>query len=335
MIIKYDLRQKRFLIIGTFVSLVAVVLGISLSMLKIEFIEVIYPLLDIFGVVMFIFCGINALAAEFFLMELKKYGYEIPYDKRVYDSRIDNLPRNHVIYDQMVFVNGKRYMPSMYLMVTYGVIFLLLIFWNIWFHDRWSISSDSGFWILLSLLDLVWLGYAIRFYIQSDNTKYRATAEIDLTRKPRISIGRGIAYIIILGAITFIVKDTIFNMTEYVYKSRVAAEQNFICDIQNSFAAKYEECSDKEKIKTELEKGIELTSPNSIPTGDFYNKVAEGLGMVSIDEVRIKLRIAPDNAKIVVKLENDKIIVTYDNPAKNVELSFKSTGASGERIHVN
>lgn len=334
MIIRYDLRQKKILVILTLVSLCMMVAGLLIAFLKFEALEVICPLLDIVGFVMLIYCGLNALSANIYLKELKSHGFEVPYDKRVYDSRMDKLPRDQKIYDMASTEGVGCCQDSINLAIIYAIIFACLLAWDVWFYNRWSIVYEKNVTIFLVIFDFVWLIYAIRFYRQADNAKYRSAVELDNKRVARIAFTRGIAYVFIIGVITFLVKNTAFSMTEYVYRSRLAMEQNFICDIQNSFAASYKELEDGAAITAELSKGIELCS-SDLPAGEFYKHVANGLMLDSLAGVKEKLRISPDTASIIVKLEDGKVVVYYKNPAKYVDQFIKSDGKANERWTVS
>lgn len=108
--------------------------------------------------------------------------------------------------------------------------------------------DERGFFtVLLSVFDLFWLLSAIRYRKQADNSLYREDCEPEDGRKVRSSVGRGILGIVIVGVIALVMKSSAFSMTKYIYRTRIAAEQNVLCDIRDALAVSFEEIETQEE----------------------------------------------------------------------------------------
>ncbi|MCR4716324.1 MAG: hypothetical protein K5656_04000 [Lachnospiraceae bacterium] len=265
---------------------------------------------------MFLVTLIAYIFGKIYLFRLKKYGYEIPADKREYDNDLSNLPRNDKIYNAYFSNEETSYKWSFLLSLICMIGFVVCLAVNIVFYFQWKfLESAIGAYIgQLVFYDLFWLACSIHFFRQSDNLKFRDPLELDDKRKKRIVFPHGIILLVILICFTIGIKT---QATQSIYSVLGAYESEDLGVLNNIRAVVAEEYkidptafSSDDFIITDMDK----------PEGEFWTNVANKLEIKSFKELAKKIRVADGVAKIAVRADEDGVvIIELKNPEKRVK----------------
>ncbi len=220
--IKYDTRDKKAYAIIAMIASILTVLDIgclSYEHLSEQFsattgailLCAVYPL-GILAIASFMLY----LDAVLYLKRLKQYGYEEPYDKKMFHKNLEELPRTKSWEDK----NGKscKNHDSMLLAGMAAIIVICLFIYDIWFWYHYFIAG--GNFIILGLLlflpTVIWLILGIFYARQMSDRKYKDDVEIDRMRKNRQTLMGGLITVLLLFVITLIYMDMIKSMMQYM-----------------------------------------------------------------------------------------------------------------------
>lgn len=260
-----------------------------------------------------------------YLKRLKKHGYEVPEDKKDYDSLLELLPHQ----EQEVDEDAKKMCnkTSLALGICSLITLLVLFGIDVWFVAEWysyyksEVVSIIG---LISIIDVVLLVYCIIFFRQRNEKRYKDDVEIDENRKNRMPLVEGVLTIFILLVLSGFVKHTAHSMTNYLFRSRVSADIATIQNIQQSLVTTYvlTEAKGKdaswEERKNELVQGVDITTWG-VPEDEFQREIASMLGISDFTQLRDDFYTADGEAIVYVQIIEHKLKVELKNPIEKVE----------------
>lgn len=211
---------------------------------------------------------------------------------------------------------------------TYLVIFIILISWNIWFYFRWNFLADEKIAvpIMLSILDLYWLIFALIYRKQANISRYRNADEPDDGRKVRTSLGKFAFALFFFLTMAIIVKKTAFSMTDYIYKSRVFAEQDIMNDIQKALTASFNDIEieeEKKKVFDELCEGLYIND-RSKASSDYWEDVFNALG--DYTHIAQDFRLENKKPELFVQMIDDSIVVELKNSQNDMYVPMIAKG---------
>lgn len=351
--IKYDKRQVRKYSVGTIIT--GSILAVSLVLMAMEvywenrtwgialMVMALYGLL--LGGLLFALFVYLLLAGIFYLKRLEKYGYEVPEDKRIYEGVLEQVPRYCIQGQNAYVMNGENsrignYCPdlpkysktSKCLMYICILASLLLLGWNFYFLYKWYFMGDDTIvlFVLLLIADALWIFPIWFFRKQMNPQKFKDDVEIDAGRKDRMNIISGLFSIVVLVGVFLFIKDTAYNMLEYVFKSWVIEDQKKIGDIHSALEIFYLDpavaANDEnwEEIKCLLKDGVDITNWG-IPEGEFQENVAKCLDIADYSQLKEAFYSTDGPAIVYVKQEDGDFTVQLLNlyPAADREIIVK------------
>lgn len=219
--IKYDIKDKKIFRICAIVCtlfFVATFVFSCTSMAE-EMDSVFFAYIMIMGTTMF---PVLALAFWVFFFDsitylgrLKKYGYEIPNNKKDYDKKLEALK----IEELKSFEEPNK--ESTILSVSSFVVSVGMFINSIAFFVRFSaiLENISFVGILIVLMAVLWFIIGIVFWKQRNRGIYKDDVEPAATIKVRKHIVEGLVIIFILLFLSCVGSSVIYNMAEYVEKS--------------------------------------------------------------------------------------------------------------------
>lgn len=341
--IKYDIKTAHTLTIWASMSGILFALAVAGEYMNIAGTELFLLFGTFGGGAVFLFCGLHSMAAHIYLGLLKRYGYEIPENAKDFDRKLENLARDEEIYQKAIADQGRKSKTS----IANGILFLLCftgcLVIDILFYKKWAFFGENGktMTIFMILCDMVWLGFSVYYFKQSNKAKYRDIVELDETRKPRTTLVRGIVNICILMVLTFGVKNTASTMTNYIFRSSEAYDQNWVCDIQGAIQTVYEERIGMDMaFEKRLAEGITIDETMKLADLDekeaeFWEQVFEYFGIDDFNKFVGTIHVSERPATLSIKLKEDTIVVELLNPSSLVKQKIKSTGQDSERVEIH
>ena len=259
------------------------------------------------------------------MKRLKKHGYEVPENKKDYDSLLELLPHQ----EQEVDEDTKEMCNKTSLALGIGSLITLLVLFGIdvWFVAEWYSYYKSEIIFVLSLIsviDVVLLVYCIIFLRQKDEKRYKDDVEIDENRKNRMPLVEGILTIFILLVLSGAVKHTAHSMTNYVFKARVSADIETVQNIRQSLVTTYVLTEAKEtdalweERKNELMQGVDITTWG-VPEDEFQKEVANIIGISDFTQLKEDFRTSDGDAIVYVQIVEDVLRVELKNPIDKVQ----------------
>lgn len=225
--IKYDSRDRKLLwwiaISSTILSVILIVFS-TLSIMDDISIEIATIILagGFLFFPMLAFIAWNRYVCSFlYLKRLKKYGYEIPLNKKLFASKLENLRKMN---GQVVSL-GSLSKESLVMAVVSFIIFIGFIINTFDFYLKYRAIGDLeeiGVYGSIPLL-LFWLINSFVYWRQRLRDKYRDDVEIDRTRKMRKHIEEGLVEICIFLFLSIIYIFVLHNFINFMYKSRLQA----------------------------------------------------------------------------------------------------------------
>lgn len=351
--IKYDKRQVRKYSVGAVIT--GIIWAVSLVLMNKEvywenstfgivlMVMALYGLL--LGGLLFALFVYLLLAGIFYLKRLEKYGYEVPEDKRSYEGVLEQVPRYYVQGQNAYVMSGENSqvenlcpdLPkynkiSKCLMYICILASLLLLGWNFYFLYKWYFMGDDTIvlFVLLLIADLLWIFPIWFFRNQMNPRKFKDDVEIDAGRKERMDIISGLLLIVVLVGVALIIKNTAYNMSEYVFKSWMIEDQKKIGDIHSALEVFYLDpavaANDEnwEEIKCRLEEGVDITDWGA-PEGEFQESLAKCLDIADFSQLKEAFYSTDGPAIVYVKQENGDFTVQLLNlyPAADREIIVK------------
>lgn len=263
----------------------------------------------------FLITFIIYIVGKIYLIRLKNYGYEVPNDRREYDKKLTNLPKDEKVYKKIVKNQGARNKWSVWLALIHFLVLLTCVIFNICLYIEWKFLRDVGVFITeLCVLDCFWLILTIYYFRQGDNSKYRDAFELDEDKKKRVCFPYGLMLLAVVAIATIFAKMQAFNTMKYMLKTFESEDLATLNTIRAAVAEEYKESpealSEKSYILTDMDK----------PEGEFWTNVAEVLGISNYKELADKIRVADGKPKIEIRIDDDNVVVIeLKNPHKKVK----------------
>ena len=336
--IKYDKRTIKVLLITTFASLVLFLAGMIVMYFEITGLA----LLFLFGIYagggLLIYSLLNLVCAVCYFRRLKMHGYEVPYDRNSYGNDLKNVP-NSCDSESSIDISNQRSKESVILAIFHFMVFVFTNVWNICYIIHWyKYVEDNAVFLLCVqiILDLGWLIAAIVYFRQRDNEKYRDDVELDLSKKERSGIEKGILTGLVVLAVTVFIKAMVVNMADYVFHARQAKDQSIIEDIQSCISAAYFDMNQNDASTLQscdsylqMVKGCYI-SEWSKPQDVFASDIAKMLEISDYSELADEFAASEGRAQIYVEISNDKVYVALKNPLL-VDHGYQPSYEAGEK----
>jgi len=145
-----------------------------------------------------------------YLRSLKAYGYEVPKDSRVYDKRLEQLPRTEHLQKQKI--NDSVLNSIISAIITAGILY-----YNIWFLFEYQ-------WMFLCLFNLIglgmWMIVTFHYVRQISNVRYKDRVELDDSRKTRESLMEAMMGVFCLLLFSLLAMEGITSIAHIVTKLR-------------------------------------------------------------------------------------------------------------------
>lgn len=313
--IKYDRRTTKILLITTIVSGLLIILGQVGVFIDTKG-SVLIVLAGIYGVGLFLFSVFNLFAGLCYIHRLKHYGYEIPYKKSDYNNKLENVP--HI--NRQFCAGTKKHTESSILFFICMSVYLMANVWDIYYIVHWYKYVDSNATFLFCvqmILDFYWLISAVIFYKQRNIEKYRDDVELDVGRKKRISIEKGMIVCVIVLFFIVHIKMSITNMSDYIFHSRAEHDQMYLERIQREISVAMQEESPVHSTDSykEMTQGCYISDWTE--PGDAFSKaIAVNLGISDFSGLENKIFNSDGKTKIYVKISGEDVYVRMENPLR-------------------
>lgn len=313
--IKYDRRTTKILLITTIVSGLLIILGQVGVFIDTKG-SVLIVLAGIYGVGLFLFSVFNLFAGLCYIHRLKHYGYEIPYKKSDYNNKLENVP--HI--NRQFCAGTKKHTESSILFFICMSVYLMTNVWDIYYIVHWYKYVDSNATFLFCvqmILDFYWLISAVIFYKQRNIEKYRDDVELDVGRKKRISIEKGMIVCVIVLFFIVHIKMSITNMSDYIFHSRAEHDQMYLERIQREISVAMQEESPVHSTDSykEMTQGCYISDWTE--PGDAFSKaIAVNLGISDFSGLENKIFNSDGKTKIYVKISGEDVYVRMENPLR-------------------
>lgn len=315
--IKYDKRLINICIVLLVIAVLSLGAMFLLFMQEKPGMEILALLLLYEGVGVGIFSLANLISGIGYLGRLKAYGYEVPYNRKDYDSKLENLPRVKETDAKSIF--SKHSILSMYISVIAFLVFMAL---NVLYLLKWKFMGEdvTAMFILCSILHISWIIIALFFRKQSNPLKYRDDVEIDDSRKPRWDIGKAIVNMAILGMISSIAISSANSMTDYVFKTRISTDRDRAERVCSAVLKSISNCDDEqimdsEQTLEELQNGIDIATWGE-PLDPLQKEIIALTQMDDFISLRNKFYMSNADSQLWVKLDSNKVTVELMNPKK-------------------
>lgn len=310
--IKYDLKTIKRLQVIVIILAVLMLAAIS-PMFFIKYGSVImrrYLNIYILGVALFwptVILGLVYLDGRIYLKNLQKAGYELPYDKRDYDGKVENLPR---LFD--VEVDNEGQCKDSLKLSTMAGIFTggLLIVWMKYLYQWYIVDDSKVMLVYMSGLVLLWGIGAYTYYRQADNTKFRNLSEPEDGRKVRSSVARGIFTIVLCGIISVFLCSIPFSVTKYIAKTRALNDKENIMRFIHVLDQVCEErqLESDSPLYEQLSQGMEPFN-SKWADEEILSLALERMDIEDIDELEDQLYMR--DGRVWIKLVDGKIEASY------------------------
>ncbi len=273
---------------------------------------------------------INFFAGKDYLKQLEEYGYELPNDKRLYQNELERLPVDEKKYQETVERYSKsRVKYCAYISAIFVSAFVCCMIWNLKFCLDWELMLGTVevtlFW---SIFDLILLLYAWIYWRQADPKKYRNAVERSAVKRVRKSRYKAVAELIILVLLVLLAKSVLVNMQDYTFKARIASTKDMLDNLGNGIADAYEEYENKAAIDRLLTDRVYIDA-EGMPEQEFWENALHYIEFDNYRDVLNTIKVTKQPPKVLVKVEDETVIVTLMNPIKKVG------GAISRYIDIN
>lgn len=325
-LIKYDKRSVKIYRNLTLVTVVYFLLSVlwmfadmpRIRITKLAEVIVTVVLFGIyFGVIGTIYLSYQWISAVFYLKRLKRYGFEVPENRKEYEI-VERLPKK----ENMVQVQTQGYHKGSKILTGLSIFVaaIMLLLTGYYFY-RWSFMGENAqaFLVIQLIADAFWLIPIFIFRKEMDLQKYKDDVEIDITRKTRKNVVSGVLLIILFVLVALYVKATAHSMTKYIYVSRMETDRRRLYEIHDILEITscemdllFKDDPDWAATVESMKEGVDITTWG-IPEGWFQEQVAKVLGITDFSSLKEEFLSAKKPAVVYVKLENDDIIVELQN----------------------
>ncbi len=258
----------------------------------------------------------NFVFGNIYLSRLKKYGYEVPYKKREYKNRLENLPgsRNNP-YETKTSLCSRDSQWLFYIALVCWCLFIAL---DVIYYSEWEfMKSDSVSTFIFQGLfySAVWLVLAFTALRQRNPEKYRDDVAPDTTKKVRMSLERGLLACMILCCVCLVINVLANTMTNYVFGAHLSNDSEISYAVRNttkSILDKYmtdgvftdEECMDTYESLCE---GVEVTTWTE-PSDPLQQEISDYVFSVADD-----YKTTQGPARIFMMYSDERVFVKVLN----------------------
>lgn len=340
--IRYDKKLINISVVAAAVGVLSEVVMVLLFMMEKSGTELLAIFLLYEGVGVGIWGIANLVSGIGYFNRLKAYGYEVPYNRKDYDDKLENLPRVKEIEGKSLF--SKHSIWSMYISI---VAFCLFITLDALYFIKWNFVGDdvSVLTVLCGIFFLGWLIMALFFKKQSDPIKYRDDVEIDYNRKPRWGLGKAVVNMVVLGVISAIVISMAHSMTDYIFNARIASDREKAYEVCgavlksiNQFETGIDDhnlnekqIEDAQKTIEELRNGVDVAAWDE-PYDIVQQAIADALATDDFVSLKNKFFMSESESQLWVEFKDNAITVELKYPKKNfVKYSKRGNTIVGEQ----
>ncbi|MGN0495870.1 MAG: hypothetical protein ACI4GW_06560 [Lachnospiraceae bacterium] len=318
--IKYD-KQSMTVLKGTsIVATILFIVGIVLMFMEINGTEILMLFVLYIGAGLSVACYGNLLAGWLYMKRLKCYGYQLPEKKRDYDGKIENLPKLTDVEETSLF-----YQYSIWGARFCIFIFAVFVLLDVFYLQQWKFMGENckAVFVLCFFFYLVWIVLALVLTKQSNKDKYRDDVETDTTRKERWSLEQILFTMIILCLLSLWVNNTAYSMTKYIFAGYVDYDMEQVDMVRKSVIGAITECKDEngtvtcEETYNKLCEGVDITTWG-VPKDEMQTLIAEAMNVEDFSLLRDDYKLSDGDAKVFVKITNEKVTVRLLNPVKEV-----------------
>lgn len=341
--IKYDKRMVRICLCLTVISILAfllslILLNVGVDVIRYETWDEVLLIIATngmgLGLIGTFASGYQSINGFFYLRRLKKMGYHVPEDKRVYEGLVSLLPNEGTepsdmqedgSYEAVVVPEpGEvvRYSPTSRILLYLSIFaFLVMLGSSGYYLYKWHFMGENAMalFVLQLIADAFWLIIIRIFYKQMDNAKYRDDVEIDITRKVRMNMVSGLTLYIVILLVAIYIKMTVDSMTEYSFKSGWIKDQERMIEIHSVFEVAccereyfYPDSREWQETQEILAEGVDITDWGN-PQGEFQEDVAAMLDITNFEQLKWEFCSTDGPAVVFVRREGEKIIVELQN----------------------
>lgn len=225
--VKYDYNQKKLSWILSCISTIITITLLAIRNLPItehlpdEIVVFVYLGGYIFFPIITLILWLDFLRSTMYLKRLKSYGYEIPVNKKDFDSSLYKLPKTTPATVNPDERNkGSLILSGLSLCGFSGTVINIIVF-----YFKYELKGDLAYFgAIYSIPALIfWFVQSFIFWNQSSNEKYCDDIEADINRKQRKPFENGIVNIIVCLILTVLYMIMVYKFSDFVYKTRVNA----------------------------------------------------------------------------------------------------------------
>ncbi len=320
--IKYDMNSMKILKVTAIVATILFAVAIVLMNIEIGGTELFMLFALYIGGGLAVTCYLSLGAGHLYMNRLKKYGYAIPDNKSNYDGKIENLPRINSTKETSIFSAHSKWSA-----IACICIFIAFLALDVQYYFRWKFMKDDckSVFVLCFLFYLIWIIFAIALKKQSNRYKYRDDVEIDTTRKERWSLEQILFTMIVLCLLSFFTNYTAHSITKYIFNAWVEHDMVQADIVSRDILSAIEECQDEngavkcKETYAELCEGIDITTWG-VPKDELQTLIAKNMNIDDFSFMRDDFRVSDGDARIFVKITDEKVTVRLLNPVKELSL---------------
>lgn len=321
--IKYDKKDRRaYFIIGIVSFLTIILLSVLSDVDNFGSFGAISYLIALASGLLLIGTVFKYIDCCDYLKKLDRNGYLIPLDKKEYGYSLEELKRisdeerqnNEKSVLEATADSKKRDSRSIIFCVASIVIYIFSLIYSVDFltskYPLYGEPAKNAF-VFMLVFDCIWLIFAIKYYIQSNNEKYKDITDICEGKKSRPTLVNSIVALILVMGFLFMIKANFSSLAHFISKNMISVNAMYCDEIQLSFKACNEEGIIPDEVLKELKGGVDIT--NWEADCDFKRTILKREGCDSFAELRDKVRNPNGVPQIIVIYDGEKFIVTIEN----------------------
>lgn len=330
--IKYDKQSMKVLKGTSIVATILFIVGIVLMFMEINGTEILMLFALYIGAGLSVACYGNLVAGWLYMKRLKCYGYQLPEKKRDYDGIIKNLPKITDVKEISLFGRHSIWGAGVCIFI-FAVFFVL----DMVYFLQWKFMGENckAVFVLCFFFYLVWIVLALVLTKQSNKDKFRDDVETDTTRKERWSLEQILFTMIILCLLSLGVNHTAYSMTKYIFYGCIDHDMEQADMVRKSVIDAITQCKDEygtvtcQETYAKLCEGVDITTWG-VPKDELQALMAETMSVEDFSLLRDDYKLSDGDAKVFVKITDEKVTVRLLNPVKEVS----KYSSSNKEIYV-
>lgn len=248
---------------------------------------------------------------KLYLRELKKNGYLVPEHRKEYRV-LQALPRVEACSE----ISGERdrgFLLFGYLSIT---LFCIFAFFIARLFLKWNYANASWQILLIALPDIIWLFMSLRFYLYSNNRKYRNETLPKPNLKRRPSFFENTCLVLLLIGLSLGTIISANSMLRYTTNAKVSSDIAFCQEMQKLAQGVYDEnavCREPEWLNAleQLENGVDMLSLTDTDNL-FLQVLLNRSGYSTWEELQEQVHLK--DTEIIIRREADGMRLEYQNP---------------------